>query len=678
MSSNAAAAREGREDGARDIRASVLFREVEASFAALHAPGTGVVSDAADISIAPDGRRAAVTATIFEDLASAPVTRVALIDLGTRDVEVVAAARNSDRLPRFSPNGRWLAFLSDRREAGSYQLCILDLSAPSDAVETADVDGSVEYFHWAPDGRKVLLGVAGRGADLAGCQGGAKIAARREDLPGWMPFVDTGDAENLWRSLYVCDVEAQVTEKASPDGLNYWEGAWLGNDAWMSVVSDSHSEGSWYRSTLVACRLGSDEIQTIFEPSDQIGLPSASPSGTHVTVVEAVCSDRLIVCGTLHLVDPRNDTRAVIDTDGIEVTHVAWRDDRHFVYSGHRGFETVVAEHDLDNGTSVVHWQGTDRTFGSWYPSSCPWLGGGAAAIGESWETAPELVRLVAGRYEVVRSFASESSRSKNFHRARAEPYRWKGRDGLEIQGWLVRPPGDGPFPLVMDIHGGPVWHCRNRWAGRLRGAKVLADHGIASLYPNPRGSSGRGQDFARLVKGDMGGEDTHDYLRACDALVADGIADPTRLGVTGISYGGFASAWLITQDDRFVAAAPISPVTNWYSQHRTSQIPFFDELFLDGSASEPGGRFFERSPAMFAANVSTPTLQLTGAQDQNTPPTQALEFHRSLLEHGVTSVLVTYPTAGHGIRTFPEVIDATTRYVGWFLEHFRLRAGES
>jgi dipeptidyl aminopeptidase/acylaminoacyl peptidase len=119
------------------------------------------------------------------------------------------------------------------------------------------------------------------------------------------------------------------------------------------------------------------------------------------------------------------------------------------------------------------------------------------------------------------------------------------------------------------------------------------------------------------MVRGDMGGEDTHDYLRGIDALVEQGIADPKRIGVTGISYGGYMSAWLITQDQRFAAAVPISPTSNWYSQHRTSQIPCFDELFLEASASEPGGKFFDRSPVMFADRVTCPTLTLTGAKDR-------------------------------------------------------------
>jgi dipeptidyl aminopeptidase/acylaminoacyl peptidase len=169
-----------------------------------------------------------------------------------------------------------------------------------------------------------------------------------------------------------------------------------------------------------------------------------------------------------------------------------------------------------------------------------------------------------------------------------------------------------------------------------------------------------------------MGGEDTFDYLTGIYALVEAGVADEKRIGVTGISYGGFMSAWLITQDTRFAAAAPISCVSDWFSMYFTSQIPDFIPSFLAADPASPHGRMFDRSPAMFAHNVRTPTLQLTGALDQNTPPTQALEFHRALLAQGIPTVLATYPTAGHGIRGFPEVIDATTRYAGWMLKYLQ------
>lgn len=399
-------------------------------------------------------------------------------------------------------------------------------------------------------------------------------------------------------------------------------------------------------------------------------MPAASPSGCTLALIEAVCSDRMIVAGALRLIDPGTGQVRRIDTSGVDVTHVAWRSEQQLAFVGHRAFETVIGAVDVETGVASQEWASTERTLGNWYPSIWPLACGGCVTVGEAYDVAPEVVLIRDGSYHAILSLDARQDREPA--RGHITPVVWQARDGREIHGWLVKPQSDGPVPVVMDIHGGPVWTHRNRWQGRLRGTKLFTDHGIAVFYPNPRGSSARGVEFARLVAGDMGGEDTYDYLTGLDSLVESGTADPKRLGVTGISYGGFMSAWLITQDTRFAAAAPISCVSNWYSQHRTSQIPHFDAMFLKDGPEQPGGHYFERSPVMHASRVRTPTLQLTGALDQNTPPTQALEFHRSLLEHGVESVLVTYPTAGHGIRSFPEVLDATTRYVGWFLNYLR------
>jgi dipeptidyl aminopeptidase/acylaminoacyl peptidase len=638
-------------------------------FRRINAIGEDKVTDAADLAASPDGSLVAFTGTIHNDIALAPITRVCLLRLASGAMTRVQAGTGNDRLPRWSPDGSRLAFISDRSEAGNFQLYLA--AADGGAVQAAPaVDGIVESLQWSPDSRCILLVVAGFGADVAGCQGGATTLRKNEtQLPAWTPSVDSGDAGNLWRRVFVYHVQHARMAALATEGINCWEAAWLGNERIAVVTSQSHSEGSWYRAQLTCFDLNGAQHRALYTPADQIGVPAGSPGGHALALIEAVCSDRLILAGNLLLVNVLSGAARCVDTKGVDVTYVTWCDDRRLMFAGHRDLETVVGEFDSSTGTVFEHWSSKTRTFGSWYPAFWPMPAGGCIAVGEAFDVAPEIALIRDGHYEVVASLDARTSGNSG-RRAYIAPRMWKARDGLEMQGWLVRPDVKGPLPVVMDIHGGPVWACRNRWQGRLRGTKVLTDHGIAVFYPNPRGSSGRGLDFARLVAGDMGGEDTYDYLTGLDALVDDGTADPRRLGVTGISYGGFMSAWLITQDPRFAAAVPISCVSNWYSQHRTSQIPCFDEMFLNGSASEPGGRFFERSPVMHASRVRTPTLQLTGALDQNTPPTQALEFHRSLLEHGAKSVLVTYPTAGHGIRGFPEVIDATTRYVGWFLEH--------
>ena len=240
------------------------------------------------------------------------------------------------------------------------------------------------------------------------------------------------------------------------------------------------------------------------------------------------------------------------------------------------------------------------------------------------------------------------------------------------LEGWLLKPRGEGPFPMILDIHGGPVWQNRNRWIGRNPGAQQLLAKGIAYFLPNPRGSSGRGVAFARMVQGDMGGGDMRDLLAGIDHLVEAGIADPTKLGVTGISYGGFMTAWIVTQDHRFAAAVPVSPISNWFSQHWTSQIPAFDTMMFGGPPQTAHDKFLQKSPALFTGQVKTPVMQLTGGLDRNTPPTQALEFHRSLQENGATSICLTYPGSGHSIRSYPEVIDHTARKIAWFLHYLQ------
>ena len=658
----------------RDLRNTSLYKEVEAYFSAIYAPGTDSVSDGSEVTVSPDGSRAAFTGTIFHDLQSEPVTRICLVDLANGDMQVIAAGQNSDRLPRWSPDGRSLAFLSDRKDAGNFQLYWTNADGSGQVQAAQVLDGTVEYFHWSPDGHSILLSLAGFGADLAGVQGGGRTVEKDAGLPDWLPEIEVADAENLWRSLWVFDIETGESRQITRAGFNPWEANWCGDSQVVAVASTSHSEGSWYESKLYLVDINTAQEKLIYSPTDQLGWPVGSPSGRWVAFTEAVCSDRWLVCGDLSVMDSHTGRKQALDTHRAGIVHLIWRDESRLVYVGLRDLQTVVGEIDVPAGKTTELWRSEERTLsgsGWTYPTAWPLPDGGLAAFAEAYQSPPELVTISEqGEYRVVKSLATPASRAEGFNIGAVAPIFWEARDGKEMQGWVVRPPGQGPFPLVMDIHGGPVWGHRNYWYGRLRAAKILTDHGFALFYPNPRGSSGRGQEFARLVKGDMGGEDTYDYLTGLDTLVADGVADPARIGTMGISYGGFMSSWIITQDQRFAAAVANSPVTNWYSQHRTSQIGFFDEYFLNGSAYEPGGLFFERSPVMFARNVKTPTLNIAGMLDQNTPPTQALEFHRSLLENGIESELALYPNGVHGIVTFPENIDATTRTIGWFLQH--------
>lgn len=654
----------------KDIRATDLYREAEAMYLALRRPGTGQISDAAEVHVSPDGTHAVFAGTLTDKLEGTPATRICMVDLASGETRVLTFGPNRDRLPKFSPDSKHIAFLSDRHKAGDFQLYLLD-PVTGAARCTQRLEGWAEYLQWSPDSNQIVLGIAGHGADISGGQG-AVASKRVDDLtPSWMPTVETGCESFQWRRAWVYDLVSNKTTPVGPAHINVWEAVWCGNGTLVAVVSPGPREGLWYSACLHLIDVKAGKSREIYKPQDQLGWPAAAPSGTHVAVVEAACSDRGIVAGCLRLVDLDGGKLKHVDTHGVDVTHLEWRTDRHLLVAGHRGFQTVVGLYDRVGDIYTEVWSNEDRTGTGRYitVSGCNELGD-FALVSESFVCAPEIAVIRAGQYRSVRSFDLGYAEQTKVVGA-VDRVSWVARDGLDIQGWLLRPTGAGPYPLIMHIHGGPVWHWRPMWLGRGSiMALMLIKRGYAVFLPNPRGSSGRGQDFVRCIYGDLGGADAKDLLSGLDALVERQIADPKRLGVTGGSYGGFMASWLITQDDRFAAAAPVVPLTNQVTEHLIGNIPHFVELFLQDKYNNPGGKYFDRSPIMHAHKAKTPTLNVCGALDRCTPPEEAVQFHNALLGNGVKSVLVTYPEEGHGVRTFPAAIDYAARLVAWFEEH--------
>ena len=652
----------------KDIREMRTYREAEALYRAVHRPGAGLISDAAEIST--NGVQAAFTGALLEDLKGAAPTRVCLTDLATGTTRVLTFGPNMDRLPKFSPDGRQLAFLSDRQKAGDFQLYLLD-PVTGAARATPAVGGWVEYLHWSPDGKRILLGVAGHGADISGGQGAVSSKQINEDLPSWMPAVETGDESYRWRRAWVYEIATDRVRQVGVADSNIWESVWCGEEAIAAVTSPSPGEGSWYTASLHVVDLATGQSREVYRPRDQLGWPAASPSGAQLAIVEAVCSDRWIVAGELHLIDTKSGAARRVDTRGIDITYTEWCSETTLLLAGHRGFDTVVATCDAASSTFTETWVSQDITTGGRYIKvSGMNEDGDCALLGESFVQAPEIALIQNGRYTRVKSldvgYADHITAI-----AAVETVSWRAPDGLDIQGWLLLPNRKGPHPLIMNIHGGPVWHWRPVWLGRAGLHTLLwLKAGYAVFLPNPRGSSGRGQDFARKVKGDMNGAETLDFLSGLDRLVQRGIADANRIGVTGGSYGGNMTAWLITQDARFAAAVAAMPHTNQVSAHLLSNISHFVALFLADTYTTPGGKYFQRSPIMHAHKTKTPTLNICGALDRCTPPEEAAQFHNALLENGVRSVLVTYPEEGHGIRKLPAMIDYAARLVDWFKEH--------
>ncbi|MGH2517123.1 MAG: alpha/beta hydrolase family protein, partial [Ktedonobacterales bacterium] len=251
----------------------------------------------------------------------------------------------------------------------------------------------------------------------------------------------------------------------------------------------------------------------------------------------------------------------------------------------------------------------------------------------------------------------------------------YTGPDGWRIEA-LFTPPLhtiDGePPPLIALIHGGPTAAHRDGW-GDLTTQRFAAA-GYAVLRPNPRGSMGRGVAFADAVLGDMGGKDFQDILAGIDFVVARGWADPDRVGIQGWSYGGFMSAWAVSQTNRFKAALMGAGVCDFPSFHAQSNIPDWDMRIVGAAPTENPGAYHARSALTFASRVTTPTLICHGENDPCVPVNQAYAFYRALREHGVPTELAVYPREGHGLRERDHTRDLAERSLRWFDRYLKNR----
>ncbi|WP_447763738.1 prolyl oligopeptidase family serine peptidase [Sphingopyxis panaciterrae] len=642
----------------RDISEASAAHDVNAFYRGLFRPGEGHLWTAADLDPAADGRSVYFAGQCFEGgLENGPASSVCRLDLVSGVVHRIARGR----LYRNAPDGR--AAYVETGDDGREQLVVL--SQAGNRLFSSPLEARVEALAWAPGSGGLMILGADPGADVSGAEGGYALRGGASGA-SWLPDVASSNAQDLWRRLYHWSDGATELRAVTRPPVNVWEAAWLGDDRFVVIASDHHGEGSWYEATLRVIDARTGEERARHAPAEQIGVPVGSPDGRYWAAVEAFCSDRGIICGPVTLGDGKG--QRVLDTGGVEVADIRWRDANRLLFAGVRDAQTVVGEIDVSTGKRRELWASGELTIGGWYPKAVPAPDGTALAVIEGYAHPPAIARLANGAADVLAAFTPSPAPSipgtMRYHR-------WQGRDGLEIGGWLVLPDGAASnLPLFVDIHGGPVWAHRNRYAAALRAGPVLVEKGYALLLPNPRGSGGRGQEFARKVHRDMGGEDMHDYLAGIDSLVAAGIVDASRVAVSGTSYGGFMSAWLVTQTDRFAAAIPISPVANWYSQHYASQIPWFDEALLDGSPRRPGGQYFERSPVFFAQGATTPTLVLAGGRDKNTPTGQAIEFFGALSEAGAEAALAIYPEDGHSLRGYPAYLDSAARIVGWCERH--------
>jgi dipeptidyl aminopeptidase/acylaminoacyl peptidase len=575
--------------------------------------------------------------------------------------------------PRWSPDGSRLAFLgtresrSDPDDSGvdADQLFQLDGSW-GEARRLTDCPGGVSGFAWLPDGAGLLLLVVD-----APPEDGHARHERGQDMHVY-------EQHHRFTRIWRYDLATEQLELLSRAGAQVYELAVSpdGRDI-VALVADEPYGWAWYRARLAL--LGPDgTFQTIHTSRKQYTFPDWSPGGQQVAVITCTFSDQGMTGGDV-LVMRRDGSDARLVTEGHPRSYLSavWEAD------GERLFCAALEDGEAQlgyltlDGAFDIRWRerkgihGIYRAGGALRPDPR-----GILALGLATPTEPAdvwTVDLSTPQLDWTRH-TDHNPTIRERTLTPTETLHWRAPDGLTIQGLLVRPAdhAGGPLPLIVQIHGGPtsLWSYDFPGARSMGWVQLLAAAGYAVLLPNPRGSMGFGTTYAEANIGDMGGRDWGDILAGVDYCIAHGIADPERLGVCGWSYGGYLTAWAVTQTDRFKAAVAGASITNWISFHGVSTIPDFDANFYQADPFGWDGHYGQFSPMAHVRNTRTPTLFLHGERDPICPLGQAHEMWRALKELGVTTELVVYPREGHGIREREHARDVLERAVGWLTRY--------
>ncbi len=615
----------------------------------------------------------------------------------------LTAESESSTHARWSPDGKFIAFLSARGE-GKTQVWLLNRRG-GEAERLTDTAQNVEHFAWSPDSRRLVLVLrdaspeeieaAKENKDKAAAHsesaGEGEAKGKKKTQKPWVidrlqfKLDEVGYLDRRRTHLYMFDLAAKSLKQVTSGDYDDSEPAWSPDGKLLAFTSNrstpdpdaTYDTNIWVvAADNVARSAGAspdDKGAHLTEVTTNPGADSSaawSPDGKWITYVTQL-DPRLFDYATKHLaVSPATGGEAKVLTLALDrmVSNAHFSPDGKFIY--------FIADDDGTQNICRVPATGGEITrpiSGRLMVNDYSFAKTGDLVAQIATIDAPdELFALVpAPDAKPIRITHTNDALLSQLKLCHGEYVHFKSKDGTAVSGYLYKPldyvPGKR-YPTILRPHGGPVWAY---YAEFDHLSQLLAANGYAVLFPNPRGSTGYGQNYAKAIFADWGNKDFQDDMAMVDYAIAEGIADPDKLGVGGWSYGGISTDFIITQTTRFKAAisgAGSALFASFYG-HDEYQKDYEAEL---GRPWENKALWERVSPFFRVANVTTPTLFMGGDVDWNVPIVGGEQMYQALKRLGRPTELVVYPGEYHEFKTPSHIKDRLERYLAWYAHYVK------